>query len=189
MRSGLPSYTEAPELTESLDHDPTRVWSPGGGARHRLQGPVPVRSGHGIQLLQDQLCPARSHRRTCRRRAVGPSFSGSFVWTAWHEEHNAPRQHVEHDPRTVLTWLPVRQFLIRHVARYWSLTRVIAAQSTRLKIAVEDTLGHSSSRTPSLISNGPPAPAMSKRLLLFQTVVRGSHARRASTGSHGSSRC
>ena len=28
MRSGLPSYTEAPELTESLDHDPTRVWTP-----------------------------------------------------------------------------------------------------------------------------------------------------------------
>jgi CubicO group peptidase (beta-lactamase class C family) len=28
MRSGLPSYTEAPELTESLDHDPTRAWMP-----------------------------------------------------------------------------------------------------------------------------------------------------------------
>ena len=28
MRSGLPSYTYAPELTESLDHDPTRVWTP-----------------------------------------------------------------------------------------------------------------------------------------------------------------
>jgi D-alanyl-D-alanine carboxypeptidase len=28
MRSGLPSYTEAPEVTESLDHDPTRVWTP-----------------------------------------------------------------------------------------------------------------------------------------------------------------
>ena len=28
MRSGLPSYTAAPELTESLDHDPTRVWTP-----------------------------------------------------------------------------------------------------------------------------------------------------------------
>jgi D-alanyl-D-alanine carboxypeptidase len=27
MRSGLPSYTEAPELTESLDHDPTRAWT------------------------------------------------------------------------------------------------------------------------------------------------------------------
>lgn len=28
MRSGLPSYTAAPELTESLDHDPTRAWTP-----------------------------------------------------------------------------------------------------------------------------------------------------------------
>jgi D-alanyl-D-alanine carboxypeptidase len=28
MRSGLPSYTEAPELTESLDLDPARVWTP-----------------------------------------------------------------------------------------------------------------------------------------------------------------
>ena len=28
MRSGLYNYTSAPELGESLDHDPTRVWSP-----------------------------------------------------------------------------------------------------------------------------------------------------------------
>ena len=28
MRSGLYNYTSAPELRESLDHDPTRVWTP-----------------------------------------------------------------------------------------------------------------------------------------------------------------
>jgi D-alanyl-D-alanine carboxypeptidase len=28
MRSGLSNYTSAPELAESLDHDPTRVWAP-----------------------------------------------------------------------------------------------------------------------------------------------------------------
>jgi D-alanyl-D-alanine carboxypeptidase len=28
MRSGLYNYTSAPELVESLDHDPTRVWTP-----------------------------------------------------------------------------------------------------------------------------------------------------------------
>ena len=28
MRSGLYSFTDDPELTESLDHDPTRVWTP-----------------------------------------------------------------------------------------------------------------------------------------------------------------
>lgn len=28
MRSGLHNYTSAPELSESLDHDPTRVWTP-----------------------------------------------------------------------------------------------------------------------------------------------------------------
>jgi D-alanyl-D-alanine carboxypeptidase len=28
MRSGLPNYTAAPELVDSLDHDPTRVWTP-----------------------------------------------------------------------------------------------------------------------------------------------------------------
>lgn len=27
MRSGLFNYTSAPELAESLDHDPARVWS------------------------------------------------------------------------------------------------------------------------------------------------------------------
>ena len=28
MRSGLYNYTSAPELAESLNHDPTRVWTP-----------------------------------------------------------------------------------------------------------------------------------------------------------------
>jgi D-alanyl-D-alanine carboxypeptidase len=28
MRSGLYNYTSAPELAKSLDHDPTRVWTP-----------------------------------------------------------------------------------------------------------------------------------------------------------------
>src|SRR5262249_59857759 len=28
MRSGLYNYTSAPELGKSLDHDPTRVWTP-----------------------------------------------------------------------------------------------------------------------------------------------------------------
>ena len=28
MRSGLPSYTASPEIVDSLDHDPTRVWTP-----------------------------------------------------------------------------------------------------------------------------------------------------------------
>ena len=36
MRSGLYNYTSAPELAESLDHDPTRVLAPSGTARHRL---------------------------------------------------------------------------------------------------------------------------------------------------------
>ena len=29
MRSGLFNYTFAPELAESLDHDPARIWTPG----------------------------------------------------------------------------------------------------------------------------------------------------------------
>jgi D-alanyl-D-alanine carboxypeptidase len=29
MRSGLYNYTNAPEVSASLDSDPTRVWSPG----------------------------------------------------------------------------------------------------------------------------------------------------------------
>ena len=28
MRSGLPEFTDSPELAESLDHDPSRVWTP-----------------------------------------------------------------------------------------------------------------------------------------------------------------
>jgi CubicO group peptidase (beta-lactamase class C family) len=72
MRSGLPSYTDAPELT--------------------------VRAGHGIRLLQHELRAARSHRRANRRQAFGPGLSGSFVRTARHDAHIAPCAYVERDP-------------------------------------------------------------------------------------------
>ena len=62
MRSGLYNYTSAPELAESLDHDPTRAWTPEELLAIAFKRPPRIRPGHGIRLLQHQLCPARSHR-------------------------------------------------------------------------------------------------------------------------------
>ena len=109
MRSGLPEFTDAPELVESLDHDPGRVWTPRGTARHRVQASAHVRSGRGVLLLQHQLHPARPHHRAGRRRAAGPGLPGSPVRTARHDGHAAARRRVDRDPRAVCAWLPVRQ--------------------------------------------------------------------------------
>jgi D-alanyl-D-alanine carboxypeptidase len=63
MRSGLFNYTSAPELAESLDHDPARGLDHGRTACHRIQASARLHSGNGIRLLQHQLCAARSRRR------------------------------------------------------------------------------------------------------------------------------
>ena len=59
MRSGLYNYTSAPELGESLDHDPTRVWTPRELLAIAFKRPTIFAPG---KLLQHQLCPTRSHR-------------------------------------------------------------------------------------------------------------------------------
>ena len=71
MRSGLYNYTNAPEFAESLDHDPTKVWTLEELLAHRVQTSATIRSGQGIRLLQHQLSLAWSRRREDRRPAVG----------------------------------------------------------------------------------------------------------------------
>ena len=58
------------------------------------------------------LCPPRTDCRKARGQAAGRHLSGSSVPAARHEGHIAAGQHVERDPRTVCTWLSVRQLLV-----------------------------------------------------------------------------
>ena len=62
--------------------------------------------------MQHQLCPAVPSSNT-RRRAAGPVFQ-DVVRTTW-LKNTCSLTARRTDPRTVLTWIPVPQFLIRHV--------------------------------------------------------------------------
>ena len=50
MRSGLYNYTSAPELAQSLDHDPTRVWTPEELLAIAFKRPPVSAPGQGIRL-------------------------------------------------------------------------------------------------------------------------------------------
>ena len=113
MRSGLYNYTNAPELAESLDHDPTKVWTPEELLAIAFKRPPLFAPGKEFDYCNTNYALLGLIAEKIEGKPLASSFSGSFVRAAWHEEHIAPCQHVEHHPRTVLTWLSVRQFLIR----------------------------------------------------------------------------
>ena len=62
MRSGLYNYTGAPEVSASLDRDPTKVWSPGRIAGHCVRAPTQLPARYSLQVQQHQLRAARPHR-------------------------------------------------------------------------------------------------------------------------------
>jgi D-alanyl-D-alanine carboxypeptidase len=98
MRSGLYNYTSAPELGESLDHDPTRVWTP----RELL----------AIAFKRPTIFVPGKEYGYCNTNYALLGLIAEKIEGAPHEAHIAPCQHVEHYPRTILTWLFVRQLLV-----------------------------------------------------------------------------
>ena len=98
MRSGLYNYTSAPELAESLDHDPARAWTPQEVLAIAFKHPPQFAPGHGIRTIATPITPCSVSSSKSLKARRWPSFSGSFVRTARHEAHIAPCQHVEHDP-------------------------------------------------------------------------------------------
>ena len=77
MRSGLYNYTNAPELAESLDKNPTKDLDFGRTSNNRVEASTHIRSGCGIRLLQYKLSPARSRRGEDRRPTAGQQLSNA----------------------------------------------------------------------------------------------------------------
>ena len=122
MRSGLYNYTNAPEVSASMDRDPTKVWSPAevlaiAFARPPTSRPVQPTS----TTTPTTRCSASSPKRSMASH--WPGDAGPVVRAAGYAAHRAPRQHREHHPRSLLARLPVRQLLGRLGGRTALLAR------------------------------------------------------------------
>ena len=85
MRSGLYNYTAAPELAESLDHDPTRVWTPEELLAIAFKHPPLFAPGKEYDYCNTNYVLLGLIAEKIEGAAAGQNFSGSFVRAAWHE--------------------------------------------------------------------------------------------------------
>ena len=113
MRSGLYNYTAAPELAESLDRDPTKVWSSEELRAIAFKRPPLFAPGAEFDYCNTNYLLLGLVAEKIEGAALGQHLSEPLVRAAWHEEHSSPYRHVERHPGAVLTWLSVRRFLIR----------------------------------------------------------------------------
>ena len=111
MRSGLYNYTDAPELSASLDRDPTKVWTPDELLAIAFAHPPNFPPGTAYEYNNTNYALLGLIAEKVDGKPLATGDAGPVVRAAGHAEHSAPRQHLEHDPRTVLARLPVRQLL------------------------------------------------------------------------------
>ena len=112
--AGCPSSPSAPELAESLDHDPSRVWTPEELLAIAFKNPPMFAPDAEFFYCNTNYVLLGLIVEQGRRRAAGPGLSGSAVRTARHEEHAAARRRVDRDPRALLAWLHVWGAVVRH---------------------------------------------------------------------------
>ena len=98
MRSGLYNYLNAPKISKSADHDPTRVWTPAELLAIAFAHPPNFPPGTDVRIQQYQLRTARPHRREGRRQDVGPGNAGPIVRAARHAAHCAASEQCERPP-------------------------------------------------------------------------------------------
>ena len=113
MRSGLYNVTNAPELAESFDKDPDRVWTANEVLGIAFKRPPDFAPGCQIRVQQHQLHPTRPCRREDRRQATLDHLPGPPVRATRYEEYGPAAEHVECYPRALLTRLPVWWYLVR----------------------------------------------------------------------------
>jgi len=106
MRSGLYNYTSAPELAESVDHDPTRVWTPEELLAIAFKRPSVFAPGKEFDYCNTNYALLG---------LIAEKVSGAPLAKIFRDRFFGPlgmKQHVECDPRTLRSWLFVRQLLI-----------------------------------------------------------------------------
>ena len=88
MRSGLYSFTDAPEIAASHGRRPDQGVDPAGTARHRVRAAADVRARRRVLLQQHQLRAARPDHRAAGRQAAGGVVRGPAVQAARDDEHD-----------------------------------------------------------------------------------------------------
>ena len=111
MRSGLYNYTDAPELSASIDRDPTKVWTPDELLAIAFARPANSPPGTAYEYNNTNYALLGLVAEKVDGRPLATAMQDRLFAPLGMTEHHAPRQHLEHDPRTVLARVPVRQLL------------------------------------------------------------------------------
>ena len=122
MRSGLYNYTDAPAISESMDHHPAKVWTPAELLALAFAHPPNFPPGTAYEYnntnyallgLIIEKVGGKPLAQAMQDRLFGPL----------HLQHTAlPAEHREHPAGSLLARLPLRQLLGR-VCRVHRLTR------------------------------------------------------------------
>ncbi len=94
MRSGLYNYTDAPELSASLDRDPTKVWTPDEVLAIAFAHPPNFPPGTAFEYNNTNYALLGLIAEKVDGRPLAQVDAGPVVRAAGHAEHRAPRQHV-----------------------------------------------------------------------------------------------
>ena len=113
MRSGLYSFTDDPAISEAMDDDPTRVWTPQELLDIAFAQPPMFAPGADYYYSNTNYVLLGLIIEQLEGRPLADVVRGAAVRAARHDEHDVPRRRLEHHPGAVLARLPVRQRLPR----------------------------------------------------------------------------
>ena len=113
MRSGLYNYTAAPELAESLDRDPTKVWTPEELLAIAFKRPPYFAPGTEFDYCNTNYALLGLIAEKLEGKPLAKIFQDRLFGPLGMKHTLLPCQHVEHHPRSLLAWLFVRQLLLR----------------------------------------------------------------------------
>jgi D-alanyl-D-alanine carboxypeptidase len=113
MRSGLYNFTNAPELAESLDKDPDKVWTADEVLGMAFKRPPDFAPGAKFEYNNTNYYLLGLVAEKIDGKPLSTIFQDRLFGPLGHEEYGVAAEHVEHHPRAVLTRLPLRQYLVR----------------------------------------------------------------------------
>ena len=123
MRSGLYNYTNAPELSASIDRNPTKVWTPAELLAIAFAHPPNFPPGTKYEYCNTNYALLGLIIEKVDGRTLATAMQKRLFEPLGMQPHRAPRQHREHHPRALLARLPVWQLLRRVGGRTALLAR------------------------------------------------------------------
>ena len=112
MRSGLYNYTDDPEISASLDRDPTKVWTPAELLAIAFAHPPNFPPGTDYQYSNTNYALLGLIAEKVDGKPLAQSMQDRLFGPLGMKDTMLPASTVEHPPRTVLARLPVRQLLL-----------------------------------------------------------------------------